>query len=155
MIALANDLDVNSVTLSRPEINNGPVINDNGIDMRNKRITTLADGVDPNDAVNVSQLETATTELKGQIYDIRRDMRRQNKKLSAGIAAAMATAGLPQAYMPGKRIMAVAGATWNGESGLSVGLPTISDNGHWVVKATGNASSRGKYGGLLGGGYQW
>jgi autotransporter adhesin len=71
------------------------------------------------------------------------------------VAQAIATAGLPQAYLPGKNMMAIAGGTYEGEAGYAIGFSTISDNGKWVIKATGSGNSRGKFGASIGAGYQW
>ena len=73
----------------------------------------------------------------------------------AGVAQAMATAGLPQAYLPGKSMVAIAGGHYKGEQGYALGLSTISDNGSWVFKATASGNSRGNVGGTIGAGYQW
>ena len=51
-IATAADLIADSLTIN----NGGPVLNADGIDMDGKKITGLADGIAPNDAVNFSQL---------------------------------------------------------------------------------------------------
>ncbi|MEG9533733.1 ESPR-type extended signal peptide-containing protein, partial [Mannheimia indoligenes] len=52
-IKLAKELkDINSIT-----INNGPTINNNGINMDGDKITNLKDGEDDGDAVNVKQLK--------------------------------------------------------------------------------------------------
>ncbi|MFA5491012.1 MAG: YadA-like family protein, partial [Candidimonas sp.] len=159
-VSMSKDIKVESVTantVSAKEvaIENGPVINQAGIDMSNKQIKNLADGVDAQDAVNVRQLNEVTAGMQGQVNQVRNDVRKLDNKLSAGVAAAMATAALPQAYLPGKSMAAIAGGTWNGESGLAIGVSTISDNGKWVVKLTGNTTSRGDYGGAVGVGYQW
>ena len=74
---------------------------------------------------------------------------------NAGTAQALATAGLPQAYIPGKSMMAISGGTFRGETGYAVGFSSISDNGKWVIKATGSGNSRGDFGGTVGGGIQW
>jgi autotransporter adhesin len=161
-IALNNDITVNSITavnvdaqkVTTNEIvinNGGPIINENGIDMSDNRITNVAPGIDGTDAVNVNQLGQATGGLQNQINDLRR----QDKRLGAGIAAAMATASLPQAYLPGKTMMSMAAGTWDSESGMAIGFSGISDNGHWVYKLSGNATSRGDYGAAVGIGYQW
>src|SRR5699024_6694701 len=119
MVALSNDLDVNSVTTNEVRVNNGPIINENGIDMSGERITNMAPGVDSGDAVNVGQLRDTENRIRG-------DMHRMDKRLRAGIAAAMATAGLPQAYLPCKSMMAASGGTWNGESGMAIGYSTVT-----------------------------
>ena len=52
-------------------------------------------------------------------------------------------------------MMAIAGGVYQGETGYAIGFSTISDNGKWVVKATGSGNSRGKHGASIGAGYQW
>ncbi|MCP2039951.1 autotransporter adhesin [Neisseria sp. HSC-16F19] len=74
---------------------------------------------------------------------------------SAGVAQAIATAGLPQAYLPGKNMIAVSTGYYRGHTGYAVGFSTISDNGNWIIKATGSGNSRGKFGASIGAGYQW
>lgn len=164
-IGMAKDIKVESVTAKtviassvetkEVRIENGPVIDQNGIDMRDKAISNVADGKAAQDAVNVRQLNQVAGGLQGQVNDLRSDLHRQKNELRAGVAAAMATASLPQAYLPGKTMMAMSGATWNGETGMAIGFSGISDSGHWVYKLSGNASSRGDYGGGVGIGYQW
>ncbi len=153
---LALDIVSGNIVTDNVTINNGgPVINEYGIDMSGQRIVNVAPGVNPGDAVNMGQLQAVHNNLQGQISDVRRDLQRTDRRLRGGVAAAMATAALPQAYLPGKSMMSVAGGTWNGESGMAVGYSGISDNGNWVFKVSGNASSRGDYGGAVGVGYQW
>ncbi|WP_252606503.1 YadA-like family protein [Alcaligenes faecalis] len=159
-IATADDITVKSLTattINADEMNikGGPAINQNGIDMRDKRMTNLAAGVDDNDAVNVGQLNKATGDLNTRVNNLGSAVNRVDNRASAGIAVALATAGLPQAYLPGKSMLSIAGGTWRGESGYAMGLSTVSDNGKWVVKGSASSSSRGDYGGSVGVGYQW
>ena len=77
------------------------------------------------------------------------------KDAQAGIAMAIATAGLPQAYLPGKSMFAVGAGTYRGEQGYAMGVSHITDDGHWVLKATGSGNSQGHFGGSVGVGYQW
>ncbi|MEZ2625166.1 YadA family autotransporter adhesin, partial [Paenalcaligenes hominis] len=150
-IALSDDLNVDSITIN----NGGPIIDVNGIDMSNTTIKNVAAGVEEGDAVNVGQLHDVRDNLQGQVNVMRRDMHRIDRRLRGGVAAAMATASLPQAYLPGKSMMAISGGTWAGESGVAIGYSGISDNGKWIMKLSGNSSSRGDYGGAVGVGYQW
>ncbi|QLB15095.1 hypothetical protein A6B39_06325 [Mannheimia granulomatis] len=63
-IKLKDDISVNSVTANT--VNVGPVtINNAGINAGNKVITNVANGTNPYDAVNVSQLNAAKTEVTG------------------------------------------------------------------------------------------
>ncbi|MCS2611087.1 YadA-like family protein [Halomonas sp. wenzhen-202101] len=67
-IVMAQDLiDLNSIT-----INDGPVINGDGINMADNRITNLAPGVDSADAVNVDQLG-AVSEVANRGWNVSAD----------------------------------------------------------------------------------
>ena len=156
-VGLANDINVNSVTTNKVTvgnttitndgvtINNGPSITKSGgINANNTTIKNVAPGVKSTDAVNVSQLR----QVQGNIN-------RADKHLRAGIAGANAAAGLPQAYLPGKSMVAVSAGTYRGEGAVALGMSRISDNGKVVVKITGNSDTRGNLGASLGAGYQW
>ncbi|SUA54062.1 Haemagglutinin [Oligella ureolytica] len=118
------------------------------IDMGGNRITNVAPGVDGTDVVNMNQLGTVANSLS-------RDIRRVDREARAGTASAAAMANLPQAYLPGKSMFAVAGAGHRGESGYAAGLSTISDNGKWVIKGSVAGNSRGDVTYGAGVGYQW
>ncbi|WP_082391737.1 YadA-like family protein [Neisseria sp. 83E34] len=105
-------------------------------------------GSAPTDAVNVNQLLGVGNHLNQKIDDV-------GRRANAGTASAMAMAGLPQAYLPGKSMMAVSGSTYRGESGYAVGYSSISDNGNWIIKGTAGGNSRGHFGATAGVGYQW
>ncbi|KAF1026044.1 MAG: Autotransporter adhesin NhhA [Acinetobacter bereziniae] len=98
---------------------------------------------------NVSnQLEQAFYTTNKRIDDV-------ENRANAGNAQALATAGLPQAYIPGKSMMAISGGTYRGETGYAIGMSSISDNGKWVYKVSGSGNSRGDFGGTVGAGIQW
>ncbi|WP_151810749.1 YadA-like family protein [Acinetobacter bereziniae] len=111
-------------------------LNQADIDLGNK-ITNLGD-----------RLEQVFYDTNGRIDDL-------EKRANAGNAQALATAGLPQAYIPGKSMMAISGGTYRGESGYAIGMSSISDNGRWVFKVSGSGNSRGDFGGTVGTGIQW
>jgi len=159
-VAMAKDIKVESVTATKVSakeiaIENGPTINDQGIDMNGKRITNLADGKNDSDAVNLGQLNRVAGNVNNRLNRMEDQIHRNDHRASAGIAAALATAGLPQAYLPGKSMFSVAGSTWRGESGYAMGLSTVSDNGRWLLKGSVSGSSRGDYGATVGVGFQW
>ncbi|MGN8120109.1 hypothetical protein ACTJKX_38290, partial [Labrys sp. 22185] len=52
-----------TVTTDGLTITGGPSVTTAGIDAGNKKVTNLADGSDPNDAVNFSQLNTVATSV--------------------------------------------------------------------------------------------
>ena len=126
----------------------GPRISSGGIDAGNTRIQNVADAQNPTDAVNLRQLNQVGGRLMSRINDV-------DKRAKAGIAQAIATAGLPQAYQPGKAMAAAAGGTFGGESAIAIGVSKISDDGHWVFKGTFSGNTESKFGGSIGVGYQW
>ncbi|ALN83161.1 YadA family autotransporter adhesin [Lysobacter antibioticus] len=120
-------------------------------------------GVAPTDAVNVKQLNDGMAKTLTQanhytdqrIGDVRKDLHQSNRDARGGTAAAMAMAGLPQAYLPGRSMAAIAGSTYHGESGVAVGVSTISDNGRYVYKLQGSSNTTGDWGMTVGAGIQW
>ena len=158
-VGLAKDVNVNSVTATEHVTvggttkitNDGVTIKDgpsmtksNGIDASNMTIKNVAPGVNNTDAVNVGQLRT----LEGKVNRVDRNLR-------AGVAGANAAASLPQAYLPGKNMVAVSAGTYRGEGAIALGVSRVSDNGKVVVKLTGNSDTRGNFGAGVGAGYQW
>lgn len=93
--------------------------------------------------------------VHNRIDQVQNQVQQVENNAYAGVAQAMATAGLPQAYLPGKSMVAIAGGHYKGEQGYAVGVSSISDSGNWVFKATASGNSRGSVGGTIGAGYQW
>ncbi|MBL5886368.1 YadA-like family protein [Lelliottia aquatilis] len=124
-----------------------------------RQITHVAAGTQNTDAANVGQLKESTNNsnqyTNNKFNDLKNMVDDQKDKLSAGIAGAMAMAGLPQPYQPGASMVGLAGGTYQGESAIALGVSTISDNGKWVSKLSGTTNSRGDMGAAVGVGYQW
>ncbi|MDP8175908.1 YadA C-terminal domain-containing protein, partial [Phocoenobacter skyensis] len=59
------------------------------------------------------------------------------------------------AYVPGKSMVSLAGASYDKSSSMAVGLSSISDNGKWIIKGNINANTEKKFGIGVGVGYQW
>lgn len=112
------------------------------------RITNVAPGVKEGDVTNVAQLKGVAQNLNNRIDNVDGNAR-------AGIAQAIATAGLVQAYLPGKSMMAIGGGTYRGEAGYAIGYSSISDGGNWIIKGTASGNSRGHFGASASVGYQW
>lgn len=112
------------------------------------RITNVAPGVKEGDVTNVAQLKGVAQNLNNRIDNVDGNAR-------AGIAQAIATAGLVQAYLPGKSMMAIGGGTYRGEAGYAIGYSSISDGGNWIIKGTASGNSRGHFGASAPVGYQW
>ena len=158
------------VALDKDGLKAGDVnITADGINAGGKKVTGVAAGTvaaDSTDAVNGSQLYQANQAINQRVTNLGNYVVNMGNQINqridnvesdskAGTAAAMAVAGLPQAYLPGKSMMAVAGGVYRGESGYAVGFSSISDGGNWVIKGTATGNSRGHYGATAGVGYQW
>ena len=146
----AGDTTVNSngVTINNGAAGNPVTLTKDGLNNGGNRITNVAPGVDDTDAVNVSQLKASNANVHNRIDGV-------ENNANAGVAQAMATAGLPQAYLPGKSMMAIGGGVYRGETGYAIGFSSISDGGNWIVKGTASGNSRGNYGATAAVGYQW
>ncbi|HEZ3100803.1 TPA: autotransporter adhesin NhhA [Neisseria meningitidis] len=112
------------------------------------RITNVAPGIKEGDVTNVAQLKGVAQNLNNRIDNVDGNAR-------AGIAQAIATAGLVQAYLPGKSMMAIGGGTYRGEAGYAIGYSSISDGGNWIIKGTASGNSRGHFGASASVGCQW
>lgn len=142
-------------------VNNTQVTLNNGgaaVNIRNVRAGTAN-----TDAVNVQQLNEGVNRAintSNQYTDnwgntLRREIGQLDDKASAGVASAMAVAGLPQSYMPGKSMAAIAASSFRGESGFAIGISTITEDGRYVYKLSGNSNSRGDVGVTVGAGVVW
>lgn len=121
--------------------------------------TTIHDvsaGVADTDAVNKAQLDSGMQQVVNwaSAYTDEK-VQQMSNRANAGVAAAMAMGGLPQAYEPGKSMAAISGGSFRGESSLAIGVSTISEGGRWVYKLTGSTDSRGDAGFSVGAGMQW
>lgn len=110
------------------------------------------------DAINGSQLYAVAkgvTNLAGQVNNLEGKVNKVGKRADAGTASALAASQLPQATMPGKSMVSIAGSSYQGQSGLAIGVSRISDNGKVIIRLSGTTNSQGKTGVAAGVGYQW
>jgi len=128
-----------------------------------RQITNVAAGNAYTDAANVGQLNAGVQQAENwaDSYTDQRatvlnsQIQRVGNQANAGVAGAMAMAGLPQAYEAGKTMAAASAGTFRNQSGVAIGVSTISESGRWVYKATGSSDSRGNDGMTIGAGVQW
>lgn len=97
------------------------------------RVSNVAPGVMPTDAVNLNQLTSVQSQLQGQIGSTQRIA-------YSGVAMATAMSSLPQAMTPGKTLLAVGVGNYAGYGAVAVGFSSRSDNGKWVYKVNGSYS---------------
>ena len=126
-------------------------------------VLNVAAGTAGTDAVNVDQLKSGmaqTLDWSKAYTDERmggfeRDLRKTDNRASAGIASAMATAALPQPSEAGRSMASIAAGSYNGESGVALGISGVSESGRWIYKFSGSTNSRGEAGVAVGAGIQW
>ena len=157
-VKLAKDINLGatgSVTIGNTLVNTsgltitgGPSVTTSGIDAGEKAITNVADGVNATDAVNVRQLNGAIGSFASRIDTV-------DRNASAGTASAMAMAGMPQAFTPGKSMFGFGAGTYRGQSAFAMGVSPMTDNGKWVINGSLSGDSRGNVGGSVGAGFQW
>lgn len=134
------------------------------------RISNLADGVDPNDAVNVRQLgesedravtransytDTKFASFGDQLDNINYDLRKVGKDASAGTAAALAASGMPQSMDAGRSMIAGGIGVYRGKVGFAVGGSFRTDNGQSVFKVGVTYDSSSHVGASAGAGFQF
>ncbi|MBS9780225.1 MAG: YadA-like family protein [Moraxellaceae bacterium] len=150
-IATKDNPQFNSVQIGNDINNTTLTTSEHGLDIGGSKITNVAKGnISPTskDAINGSQLYDLGYKLAGDIAN-------NASRANAGIASAIATAGVPQGYIPGKSMLSGAAAYYDGESAVSIGLSKLSDNGKWIFKANGSADTQGKIGGSIGAGFHF
>ncbi|WP_101925737.1 MULTISPECIES: YadA-like family protein [Luteimonas] len=120
-------------------------------------------GVNGTDAVNVAQMnagieravQSANDYTDMRLGQMQSDVWEIDRGYRAGVASAMAVAGLPQAYQPGRSMVAAAVSGYEREAGLAVGITTISESGRWVYKFSGTTNTLNDVGVTVGAGMQW
>ncbi|WP_338445558.1 YadA-like family protein [Pelagerythrobacter marensis] len=156
-------LNPNLTGIESIAIENGPTIDGNGIDMGGTRITNVGAGVAPTDAVNLGQLNAGLADTLNQanhytdamIADLRFDLSDYRSDANGGTASAMAMGMVPQAFEPGMGIMGFGISHWQGEQAIAVGFSKASDNGRFVIRATGTYNTRNQAGAAIGAGIQF
>lgn len=133
------------------------------VNIGGRTLSGVAPGIAGTDAVNVNQLNAgvdyainqANAYTDNRFNQFEGDMWNLERGYRGGTASAMAMAGLPQAYLPGKSMLSVAFGGYQGEYGMAFGLSTITDNGRWVYKAQATGNTTRDWGFSVGAGLQW
>jgi autotransporter adhesin len=127
------------------------------------RLRNVAAGVEAGDAVNYGQLQSSLNQATDwsrtytdeRFSEVDRNMRDLGNRASAGIASAMAMAGLPQPYEAGRNMASFAASSYQGEGSIAVGISGVTEGGRWIYKFSGSANTRGDGGVTVGAGIQW
>ncbi|MFU2137006.1 YadA-like family protein [Gallibacterium anatis] len=113
-----------------------------------RRLTNVAAGAADTDVVNVSQ-------LKGVASNINQQLNNLSQNISGVAASSAAMANLPQAYLPGKSMVAVSTGYHKGQSAIALGVSRVADNGKLIIKASASHNTQNDFTGGIGVGYQW
>lgn len=127
------------------------------------QVRNVAAGTAGTDAVNLDQLNKGMSDVMDwsraytdeRFTSFQSDLRRIDDRAAAGVASAMAMAGLPQPYEAGRSMASFAASTFHGESGMAVGISGVTEGGRWIYKLSGSANTRGDSGLTVGAGIQW
>ncbi|ERL55126.1 hypothetical protein M917_1859 [Psychrobacter aquaticus CMS 56] len=159
---LNGNINLDSVTTGNTTINSngvtmvgGPSMTASGINAAGNKITNVADGMAPRDAVNFGQLDAVSKRLGDSMNELGYKIGEVEDDANAGISAAMAMSSLPQAYIVGKSMIGGGVGTYNGESAVAIGFSKLSNDGRWVMKLNGTADTQGNAGASIGAGFHF
>ncbi|MGP5212396.1 YadA-like family protein [Psychrobacter immobilis] len=159
---LNGNINIDSVKTGNTTINSngvsivgGPSMTASGINAAGNKITDVADGMAPRDAVNMGQLDAVSQRLGNNMNELGYKIGEVEDDANAGISAAMAMSSLPQAYIAGKSLIGGGIGTYNGESAVAIGFSKLSSDGRWVMKVNGTADTQGNAGGSIGAGFHF
>ena len=117
------------------------------------RITGVADGVAPNDAVNRGQLNTVdnrVTTVNNRVTQLDARVNDVAKKSYAGIAGVAALAAIPS--VPGKYTLGAGVGRYQGESALALGFRANTSNVSYGIGASFNSAGNTVNAGV---GFSW
>jgi autotransporter adhesin len=143
----------NSVAIGQGSVASAPNTVSVGSVGNERRVTNVATGIAPTDAVNVSQLNSVATGVNGQIAGLQNQISTNLAQANAGTALAMAASGLRYDDRPGKISLASGFGNFKGQTGLAMGLGYAYDNRLRFNASVSGASGQSNYG--VAGGASW
>jgi trimeric autotransporter adhesin len=122
----------NAVAIGQGSVASAPNTVSVGAAGSERRITNVAAGIAPTDAVNMSQLASVatgvSTGLQSQINSLQGQINTNLVQANAGTALAMAASGLRYDDRPGKLSASGGFGNYKGLTGLAIGLGYAYDN---------------------------
>ncbi|MBY5927918.1 YadA-like family protein [Halomonas sp. DP8Y7-3] len=118
-------------------------------------VHNVGPGVADTDAANVGQLNALNQNVQRQFSRLAEKIGDVEDDANAGSATAIAMASVPQAYLPGRSMVAVGGGNYSGESAAAVGVSHLTENGKWAFKINGSGDTQGNVGIGVGAGFHW
>ena len=151
---VGKDAPVKVTNMASGVLRQGENLNDLTPEVIAQRVQA-AQGDTLNNGVAVRDLQSITQNINNSINQLGYRLGDIEDNANAGTSAAMATAALPQAYLPGKLMLSGGMASYNGQGAVALGISKLSDNGRWVIKVNGTADTQGNFGGAVGAGFHW
>lgn len=137
----------NSVAIGSGSVASAPNTVSFGSTGNERRLTNVAAGIAPTDAVNVSQLNSFAS---GWTAGLQNQINTNQTEARAGIALALASSALQYDPRPGKLSVAAAVSNFRGQSALASGLG-YAINSQWRVNASFTATPQvNQYGAAIG-----
>ena len=118
-----------------------------------RRITNVAAGISPTDAVNMSQISGITSGIQNQITGIQNQVNDNRWEARGGIALALAAGGLHFDTRPGKLSVAGAYGNFKGVSGLAFGMGYAANDRVRFNATVSGSPDQGSMGGVVGGSF--
>ena len=143
----------NSVAIGAGSVTSAPNTVSVGSAGNERRITNVAAGISPTDAVNMSQLTSIGAGYQSQINSLQTQTTNNLYEMRGGVALALAASGLRYDDRPGKVSLAGAVAGYKGESGLAVGVGYAATDRLRFNAAFSGSPSQNNYGGVVGGSF--
>ncbi|HDQ9810219.1 TPA: YadA family autotransporter adhesin [Pseudomonas aeruginosa] len=103
-----------------------------------RTISNVAPGTHQTDAVNLSQMNEAITNIQSEVLQGHRKLNKYISKVDknsrAGIAGVTALTSIPQVISPGQAAIGVGVGNYRGESAIGIGLSKATDSGNLIFK---------------------
>jgi trimeric autotransporter adhesin len=112
----------NSVAIGAGSIAAAPNTASFGSPGNERRLTNVAAGINPTDAVNVSQLSSLAAGFQSQVGGLQSQISANNIEARRGIAATAALSPGIMPTAPGRTTISVNGGFFHGETGVGVGV---------------------------------
>ena len=116
-------------------------LTEEGLDLGGKKLTGLADGEGPTDAVTMNQFAKVTEKVGERLSEI-------SKRANAGTAGALAAAGIPMiTNLNDGNVMIGAGVgSYGGESAVAIGVSGVNTTRDISYRLSTSYDSTGKWG---------
>lgn len=98
---------------------------------------------------------TGVGQLQDRVGNLEHRLDKETKQLKAGVAGALAIAGLQHAVHAGKSRVSASVGTYGGEGAVAIGYSRASDNGKYTFTLGTTINTRNRWGGNASVGYEW